>query len=198
VSDGVRDIRGTIVRGSDGEPLGKIDDVIFDHDTMEIHCVVVDSGDWLKDATFLLGAHQVSADPNHGDGLAPGATRQQVENAPQYDKESLRSEDEWKKFEQEFKDYRTEDPVTHLKDSNRILIPPDAAVPARGARAADDYEPTAADLFPERISDVFSDPAPCAAKITLRPKSVARAEEAAAGVTLLKPRWWIVSKSICA
>ena len=80
--------------------------------------------------------------------------------------------------------------MTHLKDSNRILIPPDAAVSARGARAADDYEPTAADLFPEPISDVSSDPAPRAGKITLRPKSVARAEEAAAGVALLKPRWW--------
>ena len=42
MSDGVREIRGTIVRGSEGEALGKIDDVTFDHDTMEIHYVVVD------------------------------------------------------------------------------------------------------------------------------------------------------------
>jgi hypothetical protein len=36
VSDDVRDVRGTTVRGSDGRTLGKVDDVIFDHDTMSI------------------------------------------------------------------------------------------------------------------------------------------------------------------
>jgi hypothetical protein len=49
---------------------------------------------------------------------------------------------------------------------------------------------SAADLFPRRISEVFSDPAPGSGKVTLRPKSVARAETAASGVALLKPRWW--------
>lgn len=76
VSDSVRDIRGTIVRGSDGEPLGKIDDVIFDHDTMGIRYLVLDSSDWLKDATFLLGADRVTADLTHDDGLASRVTRQ--------------------------------------------------------------------------------------------------------------------------
>lgn len=39
----VRDIRGSTVRGSEGEKLGTIDDVIFDHDTMEIRYLVVDA-----------------------------------------------------------------------------------------------------------------------------------------------------------
>jgi hypothetical protein len=47
-----------------------------------------------------------------------------------------------------------------------------------------------AKLFPERISDVFSDPALGAGKVTLRPKPVARVEEAASGVSMLKPHWW--------
>jgi hypothetical protein len=40
------------------------------------------------------------------------------------------------------------------------------------------------------MTRVFSDPAPGSGKVTLRPKSVVRAEEAAAGVALLKPSWW--------
>jgi sporulation protein YlmC with PRC-barrel domain len=196
VPDDVRDIRGTIVRGPDGKKLGKVDDVIFDHDPMEIRYVVVGSGGWSKDPTFLLPSDSVSADEDHDDGLATEGTRQQIDNAPRYDKKSLGSEELWKKFEQEFTKYGEEDPVMYIKGSDRIIVPPDAAVPAQassggqGNRESDAYEPTAADLFPQRISDVFSDLGPRPGKVTLRPKSVARAEGAAAGVTLLKPRWW--------
>jgi hypothetical protein len=45
-------------------------------------------------------------------------------------------------------------------------------------------------LFPERIAQAFSDPAPSSGKLRLRPKSVMRAEDSASGITLLKPRWW--------
>ena len=37
---------------------------------------------------------------------------------------------------------------------------------------------------------MFNDPEPSSSKVTLRPRPAARAEEAASGVTLLKPRWW--------
>jgi len=47
----------------------------------------------------------------------------------------------------------------------------------------------AGELFSERISDVFSDTTPGAHKVTLRPRLVRRAEEGAAGLSLLKPRW---------
>jgi len=43
LSGDIRDIRGTPIRGSDGAKLGKVDDVIFDHDTMEIGYLV---GGW--------------------------------------------------------------------------------------------------------------------------------------------------------
>jgi sporulation protein YlmC with PRC-barrel domain len=48
VSDDVQDIGGTTVRDSDGKKLGQVDDVIFDHDTVEIRYVVVDSDGWLE------------------------------------------------------------------------------------------------------------------------------------------------------
>jgi hypothetical protein len=40
------------------------------------------------------------------------------------------------------------------------------------------------------LSEVFSDPALGAGKVTLRPKPVARVEEATSGVSMLKPHWW--------
>ena len=75
VGDDIRDIRGAIVRGSDGKELGTVDDVVFDHDTVEIEYVVLDS---MEAGTVLLPADRVSLDTNHEDGLATGVTRQQI------------------------------------------------------------------------------------------------------------------------
>lgn len=48
VSDDGQDIGGTTVRDSDGTKLRQVDDVTFDHDTMEIRYVVVDRDGWLE------------------------------------------------------------------------------------------------------------------------------------------------------
>jgi sporulation protein YlmC with PRC-barrel domain len=63
----VDDIRGANVYGRDGEKLGKIDDGIFDHDTMDIQYVVVDSGGWFEAGRFLLPADRISANREHED-----------------------------------------------------------------------------------------------------------------------------------
>ncbi|MGA8618841.1 MAG: hypothetical protein WB660_10050 [Candidatus Sulfotelmatobacter sp.] len=96
------------------------------------------------------------------------------------------------KYEKEFKEYWEEDPVMHLKGSDRIITPPDEPVPTStgSTGVSGENQVSAADFFPHRISNVFSDPAPGSGKVTLRPSSVARAETAASGVALLKPRWW--------
>ena len=195
VSDEVRDIRGTVVRGPDGAVLGTVDDVIFDHDTMEIRYLVVDSGGWLDAGTFLLAAEDISVDQSNADGLGTEATPEQIERSPQYDEKSLNSDDEWKKYENEFRNYWEEGAAMHRKDSpDRIITPPEEPAPAESVAAVEDSSSgsavDAARLFPQRMTDVFSDPTPGGGKVTLRPKSVARAEEAASGVALLKPRWW--------
>jgi sporulation protein YlmC with PRC-barrel domain len=196
VPNDVHDIRGTTVRGSDGEKLGNINDVVFDHDTMEIRYLAIHSGGRLDPGTFLLPANRVSVDRNHADDLSTEVTREQIENSPRYDQKSLASEKDWKKDEQEFKKYWEENPVMHIKGSDRIITPPEEPVSVQassneqGSSRPANSEVNPAELFPERISEVFSDPAPKSGKVTLRPKSVARAEEGASGVTLLKPRWW--------
>ncbi len=191
----VRDIRGTIIRGPEGQKLGKVNDVIFDHDTMEIRYLVVDSDGSFELGTFLLPAASVSRDEKHNSGLTTSASKQRIENAPQYDKEVLNSTDNWNKYEQEFKRYWEEDPVMHMKGSDRIITPPEEPAPDQASSTSATSESTSreinpAELFPERISKVFSDPEPSGSKLTLRPLPVARAEEAASGVALLKPRWW--------
>ena len=194
-TDDERDILGTTVRGSHGRTLGTVDDVIFDHDTMQIRYVVVRSDGWLEAGSFLLPADLISVDPQHEDDLAAGVTRKQIENSPRYQEKSLSSEAEWKKYEQEFGKYWDEAPVMHIKGSDRIITPPEEPAPVQASSTAQSQQPgdrqiSAAQLFPERMTPVFSDPAPSGGKVTLRPKSVARAEEAASGATLLKPHWW--------
>lgn len=196
VSGDVHDIRGTIVRGSDGTELGKVEDVIFDHDTMEISYLVVDGAGWLEAGTFLLPANLVSTDENHEDGLATTVTKEQIENSPQHKRGASRSGGNWKKYLRQFKKYWEEDPIMHMKDSYRIVTPPPSDVPestesSAGQAKSCGVEPVnVAKLFPDRLTPVFTDPAPGGGKVTLRPKSAVHAEEAASGAALMKPYWW--------
>jgi hypothetical protein len=88
-----------------------------------------------------------------------------------------------------------EEPVMHLKGSDRIITVPgepvrSQSIPANQGSESNDRELDVARLFPERMAPVFSDTAPGSGKVTLRPKPAARAEEAASGVSMLKPHWW--------
>jgi len=198
VSGDVQDIRGTALLDSNDQKLGSVDDLILDHDTMQIRYLVIDSEGWLQNGRFLLPVERVSADRNHEDGLTTDARRSEIEDSPQYDQLSLESDRAWKKYEQEFKKYWDDKPILHIKGSDRIITPPEepAAVQPEPTTTSETgsregtREINAAQLFPERMADVFSDPAPNSSKVTLKPKSVARAEQAASGASLLKPRWW--------
>ena len=195
VPEDIRDIRGTTVRGADNEKLGEVSDVIVDHDTMDIRYLVIESQGWLDSGTFLLPANLVSRNENDENNLSAATTRRQIEQCPAYDNQVQNSRDEWKIYETEFKRYWDEEPVMHIKGSDRIITmldQPGASQPNPGveSREEEENEPNVSDLFPDRMTPVFSDTAPGSGKVTLRPKAVTRAEEAASGVTLLKPHWW--------
>ena len=195
VPEEIRDVRGSQVRGADNTILGEVVDVIVDHDTMQIRYLVVDSNGWLEGGTFLLPADRISADENNDSDLAADVTRQQIENSPQYRNQAEHSEKDWSQYQQLFKKYWDEGPVMHMKGSDRIITPPGGPIRTQASSTgqsseSDDRELNVANLFPERIAPVFSDTAPGSGKVTLRPKPAARAEEAAAGVNLLKPHWW--------
>ncbi len=197
IPESIRDVRGTTVRGADGEKLGEVSDVIVDHETMEIRYLVIDSAGWLESGTFLLPADRVSLDHNDQDNLAAATTRRQVREAPNCNTQAHGSGKAWNQFETEFNKYWDEEPVMHMKGSDRIITTPEPAFsrqensrPENTVTAEDENDLNPADLFPDRVAPVFSDTAPGGGKVTLRPKPIARAEEAASGVTLLKPHWW--------
>ena len=55
-TDDKEDIRGAKLFGLNDEKLGKIDDVIFDHNSGWIRYVVVDTGGWLSTKKFIIGS----------------------------------------------------------------------------------------------------------------------------------------------
>ena len=161
---------------------------------MEIAYVVIEGGDESHSQKFLFPADRVGDDATHRDSLFIDITKQQSQEFPRFDEKSLKSEDGWKKYLDEFKRFWEEDPVMHRRGSDRIVTPTPEELRAtgnisEGGEASGELGISAAELFPQRITDVFPDPTPGAHKVTLRPRSVIRAEQAASGVALLKPRW---------
>jgi PRC-barrel domain len=195
LSKEIHDVRGAKLSGAEGTSLGRVVDAIFDHATMKILYLVVDSEGMFTPFTYLLAADRISADEQDEDNLVAAVTRQQIETSRQYDADMLVSGDDWRKYEQEFKKYWEEQPVMYRKDTYRIITPSEEPIPAQATSTSETNESAnhklnPAKLYPERLTPVFTDPAPSSSKVTLHPKSVARAEEAASGTTLSKPRWW--------
>ena len=104
LANDVDDILGASIYVRNGEKLGKIDDVIFDHDTMDIFYVVIDSGGWFESDKFLLPGDRISPNHEHKDDFTADATREQVKGSPKYDEKSLASKSAWKKFEDEIQE----------------------------------------------------------------------------------------------
>jgi len=191
----VDDIRGANIYGADDEKIGKLDDVVFDHATMEIEYVVVDSVD-PEVGKFLLPASEISADTKHTDDFSADITKEESRSVTSYDEKSLKSESKWKKFLAGFKKWWEDSPVMHRKDrTDRNVTPPEEPTGVQAGSTSGTQGSSgrtgipAAQLFPERMTDKFSDPRPGAHKVTLRPKPVARVEAAAEGAALLRPRW---------
>ncbi len=191
-AEGADDIRGANVYGPRDEKIGAVDDVIFDHETMEIRHVVVDSGGWLSSGKFIVPADRISESEMHPGDFSASISKEQIQNFPPYNEKWLGSSADWKRYEAEYDKLWAEDPILHRRDHpDRIVTPPDEEVIA-GATASEAAERPAMDvseLFPERITDKFPDPAPGASKVTVHPKAVTRVEHAAAGVSMLRPRW---------
>ena len=58
-SNDADDIRGATLYSSNDEKLGKIDDVIFDHESGGIKYVVADTGGWLHSHRFMVPADRI-------------------------------------------------------------------------------------------------------------------------------------------
>lgn len=169
--DNVDDVRGSYVYGRNDEKLGTVDDVIFDHDTFEIQHIVVDTGGWLSSRKFTIPADRVSV-RDEGD-LETDLTREQIEQRfPKYDENVHQDRDRWNDYDSRHREaYSEAGGVLHREGSPNIITPdPDEMPPASG-----DIQ---GDFTPDRVAGKFTDPAPAASKINLRPSgTAARAED---------------------
>ena len=94
----VPDVRGADVYGSEDEKIGNIEDVIFDHETMEIRFAVIEGGDRSQSHKFLFPVNRIFGDNKHRDGFAIAINKQKSEDFPDFDKSSLESKESWKKY----------------------------------------------------------------------------------------------------
>lgn len=120
----VDDIRGSAVYGVDNEKLGKIDDVIFDHSSGELRYAVVDTGGWLSSKKFLVPADRIHDYEKDKDAFQVDLTKEHVERFPRYDEDRMKSESDWKDYEDRYKKGWDEAPVQHQEGRIDLNITP--------------------------------------------------------------------------
>lgn len=117
------DIRGSHLYGPDDEKLGKIDDVIFDHSSGDIHYVVVDTGGWLSSKKFIVPTNGLRASTRHDGDFETNLTKQQIEGLPPYNESDLKSESKWSGYEGQYRSKWVADPVMHRAETDRNVTP---------------------------------------------------------------------------
>jgi sporulation protein YlmC with PRC-barrel domain len=149
LTNDAEDIRGSHVYGLNGEKLGKIEDVIFDHTTGDIRYVVVDTGGWLSSKKFVVPAERLRASAEHKDNFAVSLTMKQIEAFPPYSESHLESDEQWGDYESRYRAQWIADPVMHRAGTDRDITPTTyqmegnrsseraSGVPAAAERAAD-------------------------------------------------------------
>jgi hypothetical protein len=185
----VDDIRGATVYDFEDQKLGTLDDVVFDHSTGQIKYAVIDSGGWLTSRKFLILADRIFPYEKDRDGFVVGITKQQIESLPPYDESKLKTEEDWKKYEEVYEKGWHASPVQHRHGSDHNITPPEEVRPEGGPQPAADRELTTAELYPERISDKFTAVTPGGQKVTMEPRVSKRVEDAAYGTAPLSSRW---------
>jgi sporulation protein YlmC with PRC-barrel domain len=122
-SEATEDIRGAKLYGVGDEKLGKIDDVIFDHSTGNIHYVVVDTGGWLSTKKFIVPANRLRASDKHEGDFTVDLTKEQIESFPPYNEKDLASENKWADYEGEYRAKWETGPVMHRAETDRNITP---------------------------------------------------------------------------
>jgi len=118
------DIRGAHVYGKQDKKLGKIADVIFDHNNGNIIYVVVDTGGWLSSKKFILPANQLSESARHEHDYVVDLGQDQIEKFPAYSEQDLESEESWDLYENRYRDSWSEGSILHREGSSRAITPP--------------------------------------------------------------------------
>lgn len=123
ISEAGEDVRGTHLYGVNDQKLGKIDDVIFDHETGDIRYAVIDTGGWLSTKRFLVPVTALRASTEHTNDFEANLTKAQVETFPPYNESDLDSETKWSGYERSYRSKWVADPVMHRAETDRNITP---------------------------------------------------------------------------
>jgi len=123
IADAGEEVRGSHLYDWHDEKLGKIDDVIFDHSTGDIHYVVVDTGGWLHSKKFLVPAERLRASAKHENDYEADVSKRQIESFPPYNESERESEGKWKGYEDRYRAKWVANPVMHRAETDRNLTP---------------------------------------------------------------------------
>ncbi len=150
--DNAGDIRGASVYGVGDKKLGKIDDVIFDHTTGNIHYVVVDTGGWLSTKKFIIPPQQLRASSQHKDDFEINLNKEQIEKFPAYDDSAVESEGNWRDYESRYQESWVGGAVQHRAGSDHNVTPTALEMPAESGSIGSQISPEEnASLTAERI-----------------------------------------------
>lgn len=206
----VKDVRGAVLYGADQSKIGKIADVVFDHDNGTIRYLVADVGHGRRVMLPLNHIYRTAVDE---DAFETDLTSAELDHLPAFEDKVFDTDQSWKSYEQlhrssleerdkaavqeEKKDWE-EDPVMHKKGSDRIITPdevPPAEFTAAETPAQAESVP-ASELFPDRLAGKFTSTTPGGEKLTLVPEESARVQDAAYGSAALGPRWEAFEESL--
>ena len=133
----VKDIRGAALYGVDQKKIGKITDVVFDHDNGTIHYLVADMGHGRQVMLPLRHIYRTAVDEN---AFETDLETSGLDRLPAFDNKVFDADQSWQSYEQlhrsaleerdqaarkEVKENWKEDPVLHMEGSDRIITPSD-------------------------------------------------------------------------
>jgi len=172
-SDDVDDVRGASLYGADGDKLGKIDDVIFDHTTGTIQYAVVDTGGWLSSKKFLVPADRIHPDAKNKDDFAIDATKQQIEALPKYDENAVSTDTAWTDYDKRYRTAWEHGPLLQKQGSTHTITPEPDELPAGTGSGVDDQA-----YLPDRLAGKLPAASQDPNKLRMRPSGLAaRAED---------------------
>lgn len=117
------DLRGADVYGVNDEKLGTIDDVIFDHSSGDIRYIVLKTGGLLSRKRVMIPANRIDTYGNHEDKFYAKLDKERLEMLPEFHDQTLNTESDWNKFENDYEKRWNDGAVMHNKDSGEVMNP---------------------------------------------------------------------------
>ena len=184
-ADEGEDLRGANVYGADGEKIGDIDDVIFDHASGDIRYLVVDTGGWLSSKRFILPPDRIRI--GQGDEFVVDMRKEQIERLPAYDEGAVEDDARWRDYEDRYeKAWTTSGDVMHREGSDRVVTPTAEEMPGSSDIRSSDLSPTR--LHPPAAPSPTASAKPDAGRPVVEPAlSSYRAGEPGAGMSTSRP-----------